>query len=176
MKTTTPRRPSDDVWRCCQSTHPDAGTDLGDFGMVRACGVGLGREPGGTKQLYEVGPAAPFEKRTVAVSGNASETSPCRRAGQSKRRARHPSGERRSAGELRRNRDLRESGATAGEPRRLSSFALGRRAASVGPLQVVDDPVTGPGANPKPYGVRRVPQRDCWAPGPQEGRVCRGRR
>ena len=38
------------------------------------------------------------------------------------------------------------------EPRRLSSCALGRRAASVGPFQGVDDPVTGPGANPIGWG------------------------
>ena len=43
-------------------------------------------KPGGTKQLYEVGPASPFEKRTVAVTSDASETSPCRRTGQAKRR------------------------------------------------------------------------------------------
>ena len=102
MKTTTLRPPSDDVWRCCWSTRPDPGTDLTRLrdGSFLRCRPRV--KPGGTKQLYEVGPAAPFEKRTVAVNSDASETSPCRRTGQAKRRARHPSvdgvGRRRTAG------------------------------------------------------------------------------
>ena len=47
-------------------------------------------------------------------------------------------------------------GAASLVPRRLSSCALGRRAASVGQLgdglQGVDGPVTGPGANPSHSG------------------------
>ena len=107
-------------------------------------------KPGGTKQLYEVGPAAPFGKRTVAVTSDDSETSPCRRTGQAKRRARHPSGGRRREATHRGNRDPRVVGAASLLPRRLSSCALGRRAASVGRwsglsrVLTVRSPVRGP--------------------------------
>ena len=65
------------------------------------------------------------------------------------------------AGELRRNRDLRESGTTAGKPRRLSSLSLGRRAASVGRWSgisralTVRSPVRGPIPNHTGSGVCR---------------------
>jgi hypothetical protein len=59
-------------------------------------------KPGGTKQLYEVGPTSLSGRRLPLLTSDASETSPCRRTGQAKRRARHPGvdgvGRRRTAG------------------------------------------------------------------------------
>jgi hypothetical protein len=103
----------------------------------------------------------PFEKRTVAVASDASETSPCRRTGQAKRRARHPwvdgVGRRHTAGI--------ETRVWSGRPPscrvRLSSCALGRRAASVGRwsglsrVLTVRSPVRGPIPNGVGSGVCR---------------------
>jgi hypothetical protein len=166
MKTTTLCRPSDDVRRCCWSTCPrsvDRSSRLRDGSCLR---YRPRLKPGGTKQLYEVGPASPFEKRTVAVASDASETSPCRRTGQAKRRARHPwvdgVGRRHTAGI--------ETRVWSGRPPscrvRLSSCALGRRAASVGRwsglsrVLTVRSPIRGPIPNGVGPGVCRSATRE----------------
>ena len=142
---------------------PGSGTDLSDFGMVRACGAGLGK-PGGTKQLYEVGPALPFEQRTVALKKRRLRNLSVPTNRSSKTASSTPFGLTASGGDA--PRESRPACGRGGLPRAASaqfvctrsSGRIGR--AMIGYLQGVDGPVTGPGANPKPFGVRRVPQRD----------------
>jgi hypothetical protein len=75
----------------------------------------------GTKQHYEVWPSTLPGRRRSASTAAASETSPCRQAGYSKRRARSPTGHGDQQARHRGNRDPRALGAT---PRFTASAQL----------------------------------------------------
>jgi hypothetical protein len=146
--------------------------------MVRVrCPLGSGRAA--PNHITRSSPLLHSRRRRSRFTRDASDTSPCRRAGDSSQRARPPQGEQCREGEapeesrppcVRGNFPL---------PRRLSSSALGRRAASAGRwLQMVEiaNPVTGAGANPSEAGSgnsRRETIRDRV---PQERLIDRGRR
>ena len=119
------------------------------------------------------------------LTRRASETSPCRRAGDAKKRARPPQGDDEQPGRRRGNRDPRALGVWPGcLPRRLQLVctrssgrnSLFRRCGNRccrnrgrTPLGSMGGaPVTGLEANPTVGGVRQVPQRDHEGSKPQK--------
>jgi hypothetical protein len=182
---------TNDVWRCLVSSPLASGDRL-----CAAPGWFASRyhaqNLSGTKQPYEVKPCrvpAPGPHRPFPFRGNvgrrASETSPCRRAGNAKRRARPPQGDGEQPGRRRGNRDPRALGVWPGcLPRRLQLVctrssgrnSLFRRCGNRccrnrgrTPLGSMGGaPVTGLEANPTVGGVRPVPQRDHEGSKPQK--------
>ena len=150
MKTPAPSRPSEDAWRCVRVNAPR----LGDR-YLRASGwfvlaVSAAGEAGRHQTALRGRAAVPSGRRLSLLQATPQKPlradEPVKQSGELD--ALGAGGVRHS--NWRRNRDLRESGATAGEPRRLSSCALGRRAASVGRWSgfsrwlTIRSPVRGP--------------------------------
>ena len=123
----------------------------------------------------------PFQRN---VGRRASETSPCRRAGNAKRRARPPQGDSRPPGRRRGNRDPRTLLVWPGcLPRRLQlvfTRSSGRNSLSVvaaSDVAAIEDGLLRvrwwffghrPGGQSKSSGVGRVPQRDTTGSWPQK--------
>jgi hypothetical protein len=95
-------------------------------------GVRRGRSRAAPNSFTRSGTRLHSRRALSPFAGDASETSPCRRAGEAKRRTRSPKGDGGRTATPRRNRDLRRVGAMSA--RRIGSVRvpLGRRAASVG--------------------------------------------
>ena len=126
---------------------------VGSSGMVRAT-VSISASRAAPNSFTRSGPTLNWRVTLSLLTSDASETSPCRRAGNAKRRARPPKGDglwQACSGGI--ETSVR-SGTTAvgrvGSVRRT----LGRRAASVGEGSIVVEgkPVAGARANPKPTG------------------------